>query len=226
MPSTLYQWTLEEYEALAEAGERVFCDWRHPRRIELIRGCLKEYGEPAKLSLDEYLRMVNEGIFSRFGKKRVELIHGEILEMSPIGDPHEEVLTVLTEWSVVKAPKDVKVRVQCSVRLPHAQSAPEPDLVWAVRRSYRHEKPGPEDILLLVEVADSSLAMDTGDKAKLYASTGIRDYWVVNVRDEVIEVRRDPTPEGYQGLVRYSGREELRPLACAEAILIPDTLWE
>ena len=60
--STVFRWTLEEYEALAEVGERVFSDWRHPRHIELIFGYLKEHGEPAKLSLEEYERMIEAGV--------------------------------------------------------------------------------------------------------------------------------------------------------------------
>jgi Uma2 family endonuclease len=225
--STVFRWTLDEYETLAAVAERVFTDWRHPRHIELIRGYLKENGEPAKISLDEYLNMVETGIFSRYGKKkRVELIRGEIREMSPIGNPHEEVLSNLDDWSHQVAPKNVKIRVQCSIRVPPAQSVPEPDLVWAVRRSYRRQKPGPDDILLLVEVADTSLAEDTGEKAEIYAAAGIRDYWVVNIPDQVIEVRRDPGPEGYGSLAKYSGDEALHPLVFPDAALTPDEVWE
>ena len=225
--STVFRWTLEEYEALTEVGERVFSDWRHPRHIELIRGYLKERGEPAKLSMNEYLGMVETGIFSRFGKKkRVELIRGEIREMSPIGNAHEEALTCLTEWSFSRVGADVKIRVQCSIRLlPRLQTVPEPDLVWVVRRSYRCEKPGPDDIFLLVEVADTSLAEDTGEKAELYAAAGIRDYWVVNIPEKVVEVRRDPGPDGYRSLAKFSGNAEVRPLAFPESFLIPDTIW-
>jgi len=192
----------------------------------LIRGYLKERGEPAKLSVEEYLRMVEAGIFSRRGKKRVELIHGEIREMSPIGNPHEEALSNLVDWSYRVVPKDVKIRVQCSIQLPPAKSVPEPDLVWAVRRSYRREKPGPADIHLLVEVADTSFTEDTGEKAEIYAAAGIRDYWVVNIPDQVVEVRRDPRATGYESLTRYSGPQEIRPLAFPDVVLITDTLWQ
>jgi Uma2 family endonuclease len=223
---TVFRWTLEEYEALAAIAERVFTDWRHPRHIELIRGYLKERGEPAKLSLDEYLRMVEAGIFSRRGKKRVELIRGEIREMSPIGNPHEEALSNLVDWSYRVVPQEVKIRVQCSIQLPLAKSAPEPDLVWAIRRSYQREKPGPADIHLLVEVADTSLAEDTGEKAEIYAAAGIHDYWVVNIPDQVVEVRRDPRPTGYASLTKYFGPQEIRSLAFSGVVLITDTLWQ
>ena len=130
--SALYQWSIDDFEALAAVGERVFCDWRHPRHIELIRGYLKERGEPAKVSVDEYLRMTNQGVFSRHGKIKVELIREEILDMAPINEPHEEAVTFLTEWSVNNAPKkEVKIRVQCSVQLPRRKASRSP--IWSGR---------------------------------------------------------------------------------------------
>ncbi len=223
--STVFRWTLEEYEALAEVGERVFTDWRHPRHIELIRGYLKERGEPAKLSLEEYERMINAGVFAG-PRRRLELINGEIREMSPIGDPHAEVVDRLEEWGheCVRG-KRIRVRIQNAIRLPHAESSPEPDVSWVVKRNYWQGKPGPKDILLIIEVADSSLEEDTGEKAVLYAGAGIPDYWVVNLRNRTIEVRHDPRPDGYQSVAVFSGNDELQPLACPEAVLVPATLW-
>jgi Uma2 family endonuclease len=223
--STVFRWTLEEYEALARVGERVFSDWRHPRHIELIFGYLKERGEPAKLSLEEYERMVNTGVFAG-RRRRLELINGEISEMSPIGDPHAEVVDRLDEWGHDYARgKPIRVRIQNAIRLPHAASSPEPDVSWVVKRDYSRGKPGPKDILLIIEVADSSLGEDTGEKAVLYAGAGIRDYWVVNLRNQTVEVRRDPGPHGYRSLAVFSGNEEVRPLACPEAVLVPAMLW-
>ena len=223
--STVFRWTLEEYEALAEVGERVFTDWRHPRHIELIYGYLKERGEPAKLSLEEYERMIEAGVFAG-PRRRLELINGEIREMSPIGDPHAEVVDRLEEWGHdCTRGKRIRVRVQNAIRLPHAASSPEPDGSWVVKRNYWGGKPGPEDILLIIEVADSSLEEDTGEKAVLYAGAGIRDYWVVNLRNWTVEVRREPGPDGYQSLTVFSGNDELRPLACPDAVLVPASLW-
>ncbi len=71
--STVFRWTLEEYETLAGVAERVFTDWRHPRHIELIRGYLQERGEPAKLSLEEYEGMIAAGVFAG-PRRRLELI--------------------------------------------------------------------------------------------------------------------------------------------------------
>jgi Uma2 family endonuclease len=223
--SSTYRWNIEQYDALSAVAERVFTDWRHPRHIELIFGQLKERGEPAKLSLEEYERMIEAGVFAG-PRRRLELINGEIREMSPIGDPHAEVVDRLDEWGHEYARgKPVRVRIQNAIRLPHAASAPEPDVSWVVKRNYWRGKPGPEDILLIIEVAESSLAEDTGEKAFLYASAGIRDYWVVNLRNQTIEVRRDPGPDGYGIPAVFSGNDELRPLACPDAVLVPAMLW-
>ncbi|MEI8371990.1 MAG: Uma2 family endonuclease [Planctomycetota bacterium] len=223
--STVFCWTLEEYEALAEVGERVFADWRHPRHIELIRGYLKERGELAKLSLEEYERMIEAGVFVG-PRRRLELINGEIREMSPIGDPHAEVVDRLEDWGhECTRGTRIRVRIQNAIRLPHASSSPEPDVSWVVKRDYSRGKPGPKDILLIIEVADSSLPEDTGEKAILYAGAGIRDYWVVNLRNQTIEVRRGLGPDGYQSLEIFSGNDELRPLATPDAVLVPATLW-
>src|SRR5208283_4894207 len=136
----------------------------------------------------------------------LELIHGEIREMSPIGDPHAEVVDRLEYWGhECTRGKRIRVRIQNAIRLPHAASSPEPDVSWVVQRDYSRGKPGPTDILLIIEVADSSLEEDTGEKAVLYAAAGIRDYWVVNLRNQIIEVRRDPGPDGYRNLATFSG---------------------
>jgi Uma2 family endonuclease len=223
--STVLRWTLEEYETLAEVAGRVFTDWQHPRHIELIRGYLKERGEPARLSLEEYESMIEAGVFAG-PRRRMELINGEIREMSPIGDPHAEVVDRLEEWAHdCTRGKRIRIRIQNAIRLPNAASAPEPDVSWVVKRSYWRGKPSPKDIFLIIEVADSSLPEDTGEKAVLYAGAGIRDYWVVNLRDETIEVRRAPGPDGYRSLATFSGNDEVRPLACPEAVLVPATLW-
>ena len=223
--STEFRWNLNEYEGLTAVGDRVFSDWRHPRHIELIRGQLRERGEPAKLSLEEYERMVDAGVFAG-RRRRLELIRGEIREMSPIGDPHAEVVDRLEEWGHdVTRGQRIRIRIQNAVRLPHAASSPEPDVSWVVKRSYWRRKPGPPDILLIIEVADASLEDDSGEKAVLYAGAGIRDYWVVNLRNRTIEVRRDPQADGYQSLAVFSGDEEVRPLVLPDAVLAPASLW-
>ena len=180
----------------------------------------------AHLSLAEYDRMVAAGVVDRGQRRRLEFIRGEIREMTPIGSEHEEAVDRLTEWSFRSLPTaKVRVRVQNSIGLPGLESAPEPDIAWVVRRDYSRARPTAADVLLVIEVAESSLEYDCGEKADLYAAAGITDYWVVNLVDRRIEVRRDPAPGGYRGQKAYAGGDEIRPLAAPEIALRPSLLW-
>jgi Uma2 family endonuclease len=181
----------------------------------------------AHLSLTEYEAIVEAGVFSRQGRRRLEFIRGEIREMSPIGDEHEEVLMRLAEWSFANlGGKDARVRVQCAIRLPQCESAPEPDLAWVVRRDYSRRKPEPADILLAVEVAESSLEQDLGEKAELYAAAGISEYWVVDLRSRRIVVHTDPREDQYRNVRSAAAKEELRPLAFPDVAMRAAMLWE
>jgi Uma2 family endonuclease len=181
----------------------------------------------ARLSLEEYERIVEAGVFSRREQRHIEFIHGEIREMTPIGDPHAEVVDRLAEWGHdATRGKNVRVRVQNAIRLPAVQSAPEPDISWVVKRDYWRGKPEAEDILLIIEVAETSVGHDTREKAGCYSAAGIRDYWVVNLPDRRIEVYRDPSTDRYRSLEIHSGGDEVRPLLFPEIALRPETLWQ
>jgi Uma2 family endonuclease len=181
----------------------------------------------AHLTLAQYDRTIEAGVFDRRERLRLEFIRGEIREMNPIGSLHEVVVDRLTEWSVRRLPKGKAwVRVQNSIGLPDLGSAPEPDIAWVARRDYTGGRPTAEDVFLLIEVADASLAYDTGEKAELYAAAGIADYWVVNVAERSIEVRRDPANGRYRSLQTFSGSDEVRPLCLPEVALRPAALWE
>jgi len=181
----------------------------------------------AHLTLDQYDRMIAAGAFEQGRRLRLELIQGEIREMTPIGPTHESVVDALNEWSMDSLPRRrVRVRIQNSIGLPDLESAPEPDVVWVVRRNYFHKRPSAADVLLVIEVAESSLAYDAGEKADLYAAAGIADYWVVNVSDRSIEVRREPAGGRYRSLKTHLGDDEIRPLAFPDVTLQPASLWE
>ncbi len=119
----------------------------------------------------------------------------------------------------------IRLRVQNSVGLPSLGSAPEPDIAWVVDRDYSRGRPAPPNVLLIVEVAESSLKYDCGEKAELYAEAGIADYWVVNLPERSIEVRRDLAAGRYRSLQTCQGEQEVRPLASPEAALRPAALW-
>lgn len=181
----------------------------------------------ARFTLAQYQLMVESGAFDGKHHQRVEFIRGEIREMSPISPGHAWAVDRLTEWSFEERDRGrVIIRIQSAARIPELESAPEPDVLWLVRKDYSKEHPEPGDILLLIEVAESSLAYDTTEKAQLYAEAGISDYWVVNLVDNCIEVFRDPGPSGYRSRQTHGGGEEIHPLAFPDVVLNPSALLE
>jgi Uma2 family endonuclease len=173
-----------------------------------------------RITLDQYHEMIRQGLFEPREEHHVELLEGEITPMSPVGPPHSSFLSLLNEWSLRRLPKKaVWVRVQDPVEIPELDSEPEPDLVWAKRADYSERHPLPQDVLLLIEISDSSLPKDRGIKAQVYAKAGIADYWIVNVLDQCIEVRRDPHDDSYHSVEVFRAGQEVRPLAFPDVAL-------
>jgi Uma2 family endonuclease len=176
-------------------------------------------------TVEQYDRMIQAGVFPENGE-RFELIRGEIRKMVPPSPEHDDLIDVVAQWSFDSVNRaEVRVRVQTSLGLPSLDSVPLPDLSWVRQRSYRHRRPIPEDVLLVIDVSASTLAYDRGEKAELYSQAGVADYWIVNERDHTVEVHRDPGPDRYRTLRTYSGDEEVRPLAVPKAVLRPAILW-
>ena len=180
----------------------------------------------ARLTLDQYDLMIQSGAFDGQNQRRVELIHGELRAMSPIGSKHEVLVDLLNEWSMANLPeKAVWVRVQNSVGIPELDSAPEPDIAWVARRSYATERPQPVDVLLIIEVAESSLSYDRSEKAELYATAGLQDYWIVNIPQQCVEVHRQPDAGHYGRMQTFTGADEVHPLAFPNLTLQVETLF-
>lgn len=180
----------------------------------------------ARLSLADYDQAIAAGMFDGRQRRRIEFIRGEIREMSPIGSLHEVVVDRLNAWSFRVLPEGMAwVRVQNSIGLPELESAPEPDIAWVAFRDYSRGRPTAADVLLVIEVAESSVAYDCGEKAELYAAAGIADYWVVVLPDGSVEVRREPRGGRYRSLATYTGRQEVRPLASPDLSIQPAILW-
>lgn len=164
----------------------------------------------------EFDRMIARDVFQ--GDARVELIRGEIQAMVPPNPAHEDFVDRLMYWSVdVTARDEIRVRIQNSLGLPEMDSVPEPDVAWMRARDYRHQRPQAGDVLLLIEVADSSLAKDRLVKAPLYAQAGIREYWIVNLVDSCLEVHRQPSGRGYESITVHSADEIVYPLSAPAA---------
>ena len=157
-----------------------------------------------RFTVGDFARMGEAGIFTE--DDRVELIDGEILEMTPIGPLHAWIVDRLNELIVTRLAGRVHVRIQNPVRLGD-HTEPQPDLVVARRSgAYAERHPDPDDILLVVEVADSSLRYDRLEKVPRYGSSGIPETWLVDAEARTVTVYTGPGSEGYaQQHVRRRG---------------------
>lgn len=157
---------------------------------------------------DEYCRMVEVGILT--DRDRVELIRGEIVHKMTTGPRHIAFVDNLTELLVLRLAGRTRVSVQNALVVSD-DSVPEPDLKVLRRRalSYKQRHASAEDALLLIEVADSSLAWDRSTKLALYAEAGIAEYWIVNCPAESIEIYRRPERDRYLDVRRVQGAETI-----------------
>ena len=173
-----------------------------------------------RLTVQDYDRMIDAGAFAEPDNSRVELIEGEVQSMSPIGARHEEIVDLLNEWGATQFPLDrVRVRIQQSVGIPLHDSAPQPDFVIVVKANYSRGRPLSERVLLLVEVADSSLRYDRKVKGALYAKAGIADYWIVNLVGQCVEVFRQPQDGKYANRALCQAGATIHPLAFPDVTL-------
>lgn len=164
----------------------------------------------------EYDRLVALGTFEG---ERIELIGGALRRMTPIGPPHTSTVDRLTRLLVLALSELAWVRVQGSFAADDL-SEPEPDFCIFPLGDY--DTAHPSVAHLIIEVSDSSLAYDRGEKAPLYAACGVPEYWVVNLRDRVVEVHRGPGAGGYRDVEVVPKGARLRLLAFPEVELAVD----
>lgn len=176
-----------------------------------------------KFKVDDYLRIVELGVMGE--DTRVELIWGELVEMSPINIAHTSTNKRLISLLTSQLGKRIVLGVQDPVQIGE-DSLPLPDISVLKPRVdfYSERQPGPDDILFFIEVADSSLRFDQRVKAKLYGAASIADYWIINLPERQIEVYREPQPDGYRTVTRYKPGESISPLAFPDASLNVDDI--
>jgi len=145
---------------------------------------------------------------------RVELLNGEIIDMSPIGPFHGGVTDYLTNLFASSSNRRWQTRVQNPVRLDE-HSEPQPDLMLLkpVPDFYRKRHPLPEDVFLLIEVADSTVESDQAEKIPAYGRAGIPEVWIVNLNELTVEVYREPNFTGYGSKTILRAGEQAAPLA-------------
>lgn len=165
-------------------------------------------------TVDEYERMGEAGILS--ADDRVELIDGEIVEMSPIGKRHAACVARLTHFLTLRLQGRAVVWAQNPLRLD-GRSEPQPDVTVLKPRDdfYAQSLPTPADVLLLIEVSDTTLDYDRQVKLPLYARAGVAEVWVVNLADERVETYADPSGGAYQSASTAARGEEVAARAGA-----------
>lgn len=201
------RWTLEEYYALDEEG------LLEGNRVILMDGeIVSRCGRPRRWSLDGYHALIASG---RLDGKRVQLIDGEIIEMSPMARPHA--LCMINCEEELRPAFGIGFFFQFQTPLPILLgSEPEPDVAIFRGRARDFRLTHPTNPVLVVEVSDSTLRYDRGDKASLYARAGVPEYWIVNIPERRLEIRREPIEDAQSRFLwRYSALQVLEPDAGA-----------
>jgi Uma2 family endonuclease len=147
-----------------------------------------------KWTLDRYHELVRTGVLEDC---RVELLNGEIVEMSPVDPVHDDTQEALVEYLRTKLGGRARVREAKAVTLPD-NSEPIPDVSVVRPQRYRNRHPYPEDVYLIIEIANSRPGRDLGPKRQVYAQAGIQEYWVFNLAEQELKVFRDVQGGDYQ----------------------------
>ena len=187
---------------------------------------IQDLERPRRLfTVDEYHQMAEAGIFGP--EERVELIDGEIIQMSPIGPRHAGCVINITRVFVTRLADRAVVSPQGNPVVIRPRSEPQPDLLVLRQRavSYSRAHPTPEDVLLAIEVADTTACFDRIVKARLYARARIVEYWLVDVRHERVDVFRAPTGEAYAETSQARRGETVASLAFPDVTIAVDDLF-
>jgi Uma2 family endonuclease len=174
-------------------------------------------------TVEEYHRLGTAGIFRP--EDRVELIDGEIIEMSPIGRRHRVCVSRATTLFFEAFGRRAVLSPQNPVRLSD-WTEPQPDIIVFKPRAdfYAKKEPTPEDVLFLVEVSDSSLAYDRDIKAPRYADAAIHELWIADLRNDLVRVYRDPAGGNYKTVLTFRPGETVSPLPFPETSFRVDDL--
>ncbi len=180
--------------------------------------------QPVRLrfSVDEYYKMIELGLIKDCEK--AEIIEGEMIKKMTIGDKHALIVDLLSSFFIKTLPDSVRVRVQNPLRLTD-YNEPEPDIVLADLTKYdgrRH--PRANEVILVVEVSDTTLKYDRDIKIPLYAAVAIPEVWIVNLVNDIIEVHQNPSNGIYQLANIYTSGDVLKSTALPKLHLEVDKI--
>ena len=216
------RFNVDEYFAMGKAGILTKGDG-----IELLDGELfcKYDGRRRRFTVDEYYKLAEAGILAP--DERVELLAGEIIRMAAVGSRHAFCVDEFTEKLMPLALAGrARVRTQNPIQL-NEDNHPQPDIAVVARRDYADAHPLPEDVALLVEVADTSAGFDRRHKLPLYALHGVPEVWLADINERRIEIHDLPMAGGYSR-VRILGPEDFVTLAAFPdvAVSVSDVMPE
>ena len=180
--------------------------------------------QPVRLrfTVDEYYKMIELGLLKDYEK--AEIIEGELIKKMTVGDKHAAVVNFLTKFFVKMVSDDVLVSIQNPVRLSDYDE-PEPDLTLADLRKFDGKRhPRPDEVILLVEVSDSTVKYDRDKKLPLYAEVEIPEVWIVNLPSELVEVHTKPSVGLYQFVKIFKRGETVKSEALPELNLPVDKI--
>jgi Uma2 family endonuclease len=173
-------------------------------------------------SREEYDRMIAAGVFHP--EARLELIDGEIINMTPQGSFHATAVQLATDLIKDTFASEFAIRVQLPLVIDNS-SEPEPDLAVVPGTPRDYKDAHPSTAVLIIEVADTTLSFDRQQKKKLYARAGIQEYWIINLIDQQLEVYRDPNDSDYLKIDTLKSGDAVTPLAAQQStITIADLL--
>lgn len=160
----------------------------------------------------DYHQLVEAGHFTR--ADRIELINGELTLMPPIGPEHSYHTRRITNVLPDELPPGVLLQMNEPITIPdHSEPQPDAAIVKARADGYRKAHPGPKDVLLIIEVADSSVEFDMQVKSRLYARAGIPEYWVVDVKECCVHVHTNPAQRGYKTIQVHAKGDAIKSRA-------------
>lgn len=170
-----------------------------------------------RFTVAEFEKMHRAGAFPQ--ELRLELLEGEVFEMPPMGDDRVDKLAVLNEELVLKLREKARILCQVPLRTAEETSLPEPDFAVIDRNSYPGGVPHAEQVRLVVEISDTTLAYDRGRKLRVYARNKVPEVWILDVKGKQLEVYRDPQGEDYRSKQTYDEGDEVAPAAFPETPL-------